>query len=51
MLDKEKMILENLEKVLPKIPEAKKEYFLGVADGLAMAYERKQMNDPEQKDG
>lgn len=40
MNEKEKSILENLSKILPHCTEAQKEYFLGLADGAALAFER-----------
>ena len=37
MSDKEKTICKTLEKALTSIPEAKKEYFLGFAEGVEAA--------------
>lgn len=37
MSEKERTILENLGKVLPNLPESKKEYLIGLGDGIAMA--------------
>lgn len=41
MSDKELRIANNFEKVLSVLPEEKKEYLLGVADGMAVMAERK----------
>ena len=41
MSEKERTILENLGKVLPNLPESKKEYLIGLGDGIAMAREEK----------
>jgi hypothetical protein len=40
MNEKEKSILENFSKILPQLTEAQKEYFMGIADGAALAFER-----------
>lgn len=37
MSEKERTILENLGKVIPNLPESKKEYLIGLGDGIAMA--------------
>ena len=37
MSDKEKTIAKKLEKALPSIPDAKKEYFMGFAEGVEAA--------------
>lgn len=39
MSEREKEILKKLSDTLPKLDEAKKNYILGVADGMAMAKE------------
>lgn len=41
MSEKERTILENLGKVLPNLTESKKEYLIGLGDGIAMAREEK----------
>ena len=41
MSEKEKKIAGTLKRVLPNLPEAKKEYLLGFAEGMALATDRK----------
>lgn len=36
MNEKEKEILEKLSKIIPKMSDSQKNYFIGVADGMAM---------------
>lgn len=40
MSEKEKKIAETFKKVLPELPEGKKEYLLGLADGMAVMADR-----------
>lgn len=47
MSDKEKKIVEAFGKVIPKLSENKKEYLLGVADGMAVMAERKEQEETE----
>ena len=47
MSDKEKKIVETFGKVIPKLSENKKEYLLGVADGMAVMAERKEQEEAE----
>lgn len=42
MSEKEKTICKNLEKALSSIPEAKKEYFLGFAEGVDAAKKKQE---------
>ena len=53
MSEKERTILENLGKVLPNLPESKKEYLIGLGDGIAMAREEKKstLNDMRAEHG
>lgn len=51
MLEKEKTILENLGKVIPNLSEAKKEYLLGVGDGIALAKGEKTSSKQDKKAG
>ena len=53
MSEKEKTILENLGKVLPNLPESKKEYLIGLGDGIAMARGEKKstLNDMRKDHG
>lgn len=53
MSEKERTILENLGKVLPNLPESKKEYLIGLGDGIAMAREEKKptLNDMRKEHG
>lgn len=37
MSEQEKKILESISKVLPSLPEAKKEWLLGFGEGIAFA--------------
>ena len=48
MSEKEKTICKNLEKALSSIPEAKKEYFLGFAEGVDAA--KKKQEETQEKD-
>lgn len=48
MSEKEKTICKNLEKALSSIPEAKKEYFLGFAEGVDAA--KKKQEESQEKD-
>ena len=41
MSEKEKSILENLLKTIPKLDKEKQNYILGVAEGMAMSKEDK----------
>lgn len=41
MSDKEKKIAQNIAKALNAIPDDKKEYFLGFAEGVEAAVKRK----------
>ena len=49
MSEKEKTICKNLEKALSSIPEAKKEYFLGFAEGVDAAKKKQEEADAEKK--
>lgn len=44
MSEKEKKALEKLTENIGKIPEAKKEYLLGLADGMALMTEQKEQD-------
>lgn len=49
MSEKEKEIGQTIEKVLSKLPDGKKEYLLGYAEGLAaMADQQKQAANGDQ---
>lgn len=37
MSEKDKRIMETFGKVIPQLSEAKKEYLLGLGDGMALA--------------
>lgn len=51
MSEKERVILSNLEKVLPYLTDAKKEYLIGYGDGLAAALQENTTNEPTRKAG
>lgn len=53
MSEKEKNILENLGKVLPNLPDTKKEYLLGLGEGIALGREEKNpaLNDMRTEHG
>lgn len=51
MSEKGKAVLDNLEKALPHIPEAKREYLVGYGDGLAAALEKNKSSESDQKAG
>lgn len=44
MSEKEKNALEKLSQNISKMPDSKKEYLLGLADGIAL------MSDPDKKE-
>ncbi len=48
MSEKEKNIAKTLEKALSSIPDAKKEYFLGFAEGVDAA--KKKQEESQEKD-
>lgn len=47
MSEKELRIANNFEKILSALPEEKKEYLLGVADGMAVMAERQKHEKPD----
>lgn len=47
MSEKERKILEKLSEIVPKIPDAKKERLLGIAEGMSIVKEDKEK--PEEK--
>lgn len=58
MSEKEKEIIKKLSETIPKLDDNKKNYILGVADGMAMAKEnivgkseQSELNDMEEKGG
>ena len=44
MSEKEKKAFEKLTENISKMPDAKKEYILGLADGIALMTEQKEQN-------
>ena len=42
MSTNEKTALEKLAKIIPKLSDNKKEYFLGVIDGMGIATDKKE---------
>ena len=51
MSEKEKRISETLEKVIPNLPEEKKEYLLGFAEGIAAVTSLKNRPEAEKQPG
>jgi len=47
MSEKEFVFAETLKKALSTLPEEKKEYLLGVADGMAVMAERQKPEKPD----
>lgn len=48
MSEKEKKIAKTLEEAISNLPEAKKEYLLGVAEGMSVMAERQKYADQDQ---
>ena len=51
MSEKEKQISKTLEAVIPTLPEEKKEYLLGFAEGVAAIAGRKNLTEAEKQPG
>ena len=49
MQNTQEVILERVEQVLPKMPEADLSYILGYGEGLAAGIERAQQRESQQK--
>lgn len=50
MSDTEKKIMQKLGNVMPNMSEEKKEYLLGVTDGIALMCDTKQKKDGEENE-
>lgn len=51
MSEKEKQISKTLEAVIPNLPEEKKEYLLGFAEGVAAIAGRRNLAEAEKQPG
>lgn len=49
MSEKEKEVLEKLSKSIPKLSPLQKEYFSGLADGMALAQQMEKEPEAENK--
>lgn len=47
MENREKQIMDTLARVIPSLLEEKKEYLLGLGEGMALAHERRQEEEKE----
>lgn len=47
MSEKEKKIAETLKVALDSLPEAKKEYLLGIAEGMSVMVERQKVSEQD----
>ena len=50
MSQKEEQIMQKLGNVIPTMPEEKKEYFAGVADGIALMSNPQKQDEQAEKD-
>ena len=48
MSEKEKEIAETFKRVIPNLPEEKKEYLLGMAEGMSIMADRQRMENDAQ---
>lgn len=48
MSEKEKKIAETFKRVIPNLPEEKKEYLLGMAEGMSIMSDRQRMENDVQ---
>lgn len=50
MSEKEKKIAETFKRVIPDLPEGKKEYLLGMAEGMSIMADRQRAGNDGQAD-
>ena len=49
MSEKEKKILERLSRIVPELPDTKKERLLGVAEGMSIMKEAQESNSEKSR--